>query len=251
MKLSKFYINPKYARLRLALAKIPSIFDTQGQEIYHSRNVIKVFHVDGIALNVKSYGHPNWINKFVYSSGLRKPKGLRAYQYPSVLRKKGIGTPEEVAYIEYRHWHILKRSFFISVQSPYPHTFYEAGNFEAHQHDDLAEAFAKFTARMHEQGVMHRDYSPGNILWDQQGGEYHFLIVDINRLYFGPVSLRKGCRNFARLWGPKSFFITIVRTYARCRHFDEELALRVALCERKRFWKRISRKHPVKFKLEY
>jgi len=53
---------------------------------------------------------------------------------------------------------------------------------------------------------MHRDYSPGNILFDKIDGEYHFMLVDINRMSFGKISIDMGCANFARLWGQKAFF---------------------------------------------
>lgn len=46
-------------------------------------------------------------------------------------------------------------------------------------------AFAEFTARLHEAGILHLDYSPGNILYDKIGEEYHFSLVDINRMHFG------------------------------------------------------------------
>ena len=45
---------------------------------------------------------------------------------------------------------------------------------------------------------MHRDYSPGNILFDKIDGEYHFMLVDINRMSFGKISIDMGCANFAR-----------------------------------------------------
>lgn len=72
---------------------------------------------------------------------------------------------------------------------------------------------------------MHRDYSPGNILFDKIDGEYHFMLVDINRMSFGKISIDMGCANFARLWGQKAFFELLAREYARARNTDEHTAL--------------------------
>ena len=115
---------------------------------------------------------------------------------------------------------------------------------------------------MHNEGILHRDYSPGNILWDMgeqatavgtdgnKPSPYRFSVVDINRMSFGPVDMKTGCRNFARLWGPKHMIQLIVRTYAGQRGYDADEAERIALDARARFWKRFSRRHTVKFNLE-
>lgn len=55
-------------------------------------------------------------------------------------------------------------------------------------------AFAEFTARLHEAGILHLDYSPGNILYDKIGEEYHFSLVDINRMHLAKWILRKVVR---------------------------------------------------------
>ncbi|MFC2738627.1 MAG: aminoglycoside phosphotransferase, partial [Prevotella sp.] len=96
-------LNPKYEALRPFLLTIPESFDTVGEVIYQKRNTIKVItEPRGLRLNVKRYHVPKGPNRLVYSWGLRKPKGLRAFQYPSILLAKGIPTPEPVAYIEER-----------------------------------------------------------------------------------------------------------------------------------------------------
>lgn len=88
----------------------------------------------------------------------------------------------------------------------------------------LAAALAEYCVHMHEEGVLHLDFSPGNVLWEKDSEGYHFSIVDINRMYFGKVSMEQGCRSFARLWGPKRFLQLLVRGYARLRSFDTQQA---------------------------
>ena len=75
-------------------------------------------------------------------------------------------------------------------------------------------------------------------------------IVDINRMYLGPVSMVLGCSNFARLWGPKEFIILTVREYAKRRGFDPDESVSIALKARRRFWTHFKKRHKVKFPLE-
>lgn len=245
-------INSKYDAQRDFIRSIPQIMESEGTLIQDKRNLIKQLVMpDGTKINVKRYHAPRWINMLVYSLSLRQPKGLRAYKYAGILQSKGISTPEPIAYIEERRAHILRFSYFISTQCPYRHEFYELGNAPAAVYEPIVAPFAQFTAHIHDQGVIHRDFSPGNILWDQNDkGEYLFTIVDINRMYFGPVDINRGCANFARLWGPKRFIVLTVREYARLRHFDPDEAERIALTHRAAFWKRVARRHTINFPLE-
>lgn len=246
-------INPKYEPLRTFIASLPARFEQEGDYVYGGkRNLIKRFEApDGTKLNVKRYHQPAFINRWVYSCGLRKPKGQRAFEYPTLLLAKGIDTPEAVAYIEERHGGLLGMSYFVSIQCAYPNQLYELGDATPEVYEPMARALAHFTAQMHAQEVLHRDYSPGNILWEKAGNDYHFSIVDINRMYFGPVTMEQGCRNFSRLWGPKRFIQLLVRHYAQERGFDPEEAERITLKARRKFWTRYLRKREVGFKVEF
>ena len=96
--------------------------------LYNRRNLIKeLVTPDGLHINVKRY-HKPFLNCIVYSAGIRKPKGLRAYEYPFILEGKGICTPEAIAYIEDRKWGLLQHSYFISIQAQGYSTLYDVGN---------------------------------------------------------------------------------------------------------------------------
>lgn len=248
----KILINPKYASLRSFIEQIPDRMLREGETLKDHRNVIKVLTApDGQRLNVKRYHIPQGLNSLIYSWGLRKPKGQRAYEYPPILLQKGIETPENIAYIEDRRFGLLGYSYFVCTQCDYGHELYEVGKAPDGTYNELAVALASFTAHTHESDVLHRDYSPGNILWKKDDDGYHFSIIDINRMYFGKVDIEMGCANFARLWGPKSFIQLLCREYARLRGFDEDVAVQITMKHRRRFWEHYRKKHEIEFDLEY
>lgn len=242
-------INPAYEYLRGFVEQLPATFEQQGTVIYTGRNLIKVMDAGGMLVNVKRYAVPFFLNRVIYSF-FRQPKGLRAFLYPQRLLERGFETPEAIAYIEERSGGLLRHSYFVSVQSPYRRNFYEFGDADVDSCRDIVCAFARYTAALHEAGIMHRDYSPGNILFDEVDGKYHFLLVDINRMYFGKVSVKQGCANFARLWGQKAFFVLLAAEYARARKADEAYCVEQVLEKRRQFWSRLAKKRPVSFRLE-
>lgn len=270
---TRLWMNPQYEHLRAFVEQLPAIMDSQGTYIYGGRrNLIKMLVApDGMQLNVKRFCQPSFFNNIIYSTGLRKPKGWRAFTYPERLLKAGIETPEAVAYLEQRNsLGLLRPCYFVSRQCPYPHRLYEMGPAAPDVYEPMATALAQFAAHMHEAGILHLDFSPGNILWDkaplpsptpeasgeslspQKGPEeaIHFSIVDINRMHFGPVSMAEGCKSFARLWGPKRFIALIAEEYARRRGFDADACLRITMSERARFWRHYMKKRDIEFPLE-
>ena len=78
--------------MRSFIERIPDVFEKEGRVIYTGRNLIKVMEApDGTVINVKRYHVPKGPNSLVYSLDIRKPKGERAFEYPMILEKKGIG----------------------------------------------------------------------------------------------------------------------------------------------------------------
>lgn len=248
----KTLISPEYEYLRPYLAELPRHFE-QGREIHSGRNHIRVISPDGrLQLNVKRYAVPHWPNRLIYSC-LRKPKGLRAFIYPQKLLEAGIDTPRAVAYMEERHGGLLGYSYFVSIQSDMPGRLYELGNarMETPQQIRLVRDVARFAARIHDAGLTHLDFSPGNILYDTLAdGSHRFTLVDINRMRFGEVDIRRGCANFARLWGQPRMFEILAEEYAAARGFEASECLRLMMAARRRFWSRFVRRHKVKYDLK-
>lgn len=244
----KTAINSKYKSLQSFINEIPKRFQEEGTTIYKSRNEIKVVDLDGLSLNIKEYKIPHLINRIVYSS-FRKPKCLRSYEYAIKLRNMGIETPEPVAYIILSSGGIISKSYFVSIQSDYDRRFYEFGKGGIIGREAVLIAFAKYTANLHDSGIYHLDYSPGNILFCEKEGAVHFSLVDINRMKFGRVSFNEGCKNFARLWGQKDFFILVATEYAKARNFDIAKTIKLVLHYRNAFWKRFKNKSELPFEL--
>ncbi len=245
----KYFIHPDYEYLRPYIESLPNIFEKEGKVIYTGRNLIKVMQAGDLAINVKRYRKPSFFNRLVYSF-IRLPKGMRAFNYPEKLLYLGFETPQPIAYIEERVCGLIGFSYFVSIQSGYTQNFYQFGDMGIDECREVITEFAHYTARLHEAGIYHRDYSPGNILFDKIKGKYHFSLVDINRMSFGAVGLKKGCANFARLWGQTPMFKLLADEYAAARNFDKNVCRRLILKYRTRFWKRYRCRHAVYYHLD-
>ncbi|MBO8460430.1 MAG: tyrosine protein kinase [Bacteroidetes bacterium] len=234
-------INPTYQAIAPFIASIPDIFHRTGNTIYKERNEIKVMKTGDLTVNVKQYKKPIFINRLIYSF-LRPSKAERAYKYALKISKIGIATPTPIAYIIINKNGLISLSYLITVQSDLKRNFYEFGKGGIEERKKIIQDLAVFTADMHQKGVYHKDFSPGNILFDTTpDGHTQFSIVDINRMQFGEVSIKKGCENFARLWGKKDMFELLAQSYAKERKADPKKCIEWTLNAREKFWK--NRKH--------
>jgi len=247
--MNRIQINPDYKELEPFVHTICDRFGREGETIYKARNEIKVFEYNGLLLNVKRFRIPHLINRISYSF-IRKPKAERSFTYAGRLRQAGVGTPDPVAFILEYKGGLLHYSYFISLQMVAYSTMYHIGKTPYEANEKILAAFARFTAEVHEKGIFHKDYSPGNILFKEDEGNIDFRLIDINRMEFGAVTVRKGCSNFARLWGKEAVFRCIAREYAIARKADVEQCTRWALSFRKKFWKRYALKREIPFDYE-
>lgn len=240
-------VNPLYSQYTDFANRIPEMFAKEGKTIYKARNEIKIFEVDGKILNVKQYKVPMCFNRITYSF-FRQPKAVRAYEHALKLNAKDISTADPIAYILFRRKGLLHQSYFISLQSDYK-TLYDIGREPVGDNEDLFTALGHYVAQLHEAEVYHEDFSPGNILYKRTDKGIKFCLIDINRMRFGPVSLKRGCENFARVWGKEAAFHLMAQSYAEGRRADADYCTDRILHYRNRFWKRYGRKHPIDFEL--
>ena len=216
-------LNPKYERLRSFVSSIEDRFKDEGTIIHRGRNILKTMQVDGINLCVKHYGTPKLRQRLAIKT-YKTPKGKKAFFRPLQLRERGFESPEPVAYVSLRKGLTTNSTYFICLQSKYSHSMADWRDVPLEERDELIRSFAKYTARLHEGGFLHRDYSSDNILYDKIDGKYHFSLIDTNDMSCRhKVSVERGCKNLAQLDGDESFFDRLISYYASERGADPEL----------------------------
>lgn len=194
----KYKLNTPFEnRFKDFLLNIKEHFQTNTQTIHKARNELKVISYDGIETVVKAFKVPNAINKFAYTY-LRDSKAKKSYDYSL---KIGDFSPTPIGYIEFYEKGLLTKSYFVSEKFDYDFTIREPLLDDKFENKELIlRAFAKFTYELHENGIFHNDYSPGNILIKKDGNSFIFKIVDINRMKFFTLDGESRARNFSKLW---------------------------------------------------
>jgi len=241
----KTIINPGYEHLREFILNLPQRFNDLGEIVYQGRNQIRIIDIDGIRLNVKSFKVPNIINRIVYGN-FRESKAKRSFDYANILLQNGINTPIPVAYMEEKTFLLFKRSYYISLHEDFDGMMRELKWGKIDGREPMLKQFAEFTASMHNKGILHLDYSPGNILYKKKDESYSFYLVDLNRMYFGDVSEDTGCKNFCRLWGNEDMLSYIAKEYAKARDFDEKKCIGLVLRYHREFWYKFTQKYKDK-----
>ncbi|MDL2302879.1 lipopolysaccharide kinase InaA family protein [Dysgonomonas sp. OttesenSCG-928-D17] len=239
----KTYINPEYSRLSNFINSIPEIFIQQGETIYDARNTIKIFREQGLLINIKSFKRPIFINRFAYKY-IRKSKAERSFLNALEVLRRGIGTPSPIAYIETSRNGLLCESYYVSIHEPVDGTMKEIYKQSEDQSKDLIQAFTLFTAEIHQKGIFHKDYSPGNILYKKTGNEYRFYLVDLNRMSFKRPNILDSCKSFRRLRASSNTLNLIGEEYSKVREYDEKSCQKLIHMYNHRFWKKHLVRHP-------
>ncbi|MBP7151780.1 MAG: glycosyltransferase [Paludibacteraceae bacterium] len=230
-----FFVSPNFKEEEEFFYSLPDIFDKQGETIHSGRNTIKIFDVGNEKWVVKSFQLPNVVNRFVYGI-FRKSKARRSYEYALKLLSHGISTPHPIGYYEQKIFFLFDKSFYVSVMSECNHRFEELirdANFP--DREKILKAVARFTAELHEKGVLHSDYSAGNILFSHTNDDINIELIDLNRLKFGKISKVAGCRNFERLNLEPGALKIMAEEYAVARGFDKQECVELVLQYR---WKK-------------
>lgn len=222
----KFFCNPSTPQHAEFIKRLPAIFDTEGEVIYQGRNVLKRFVNEGQRIIVKSYCDAVWFNRIVYRF-FRTPKAQRSYEYADLLLDIGVGSPLPIGYnIQYRGL-MIGRSYFACLESECPFTYRDFRKRSFDNEKDILLAIADTTSKLHEHGVIHKDYSAGNILFGTFDSKVKVEIVDLNRIRFEKVGMEEGCCNFDRLPGTPEALRIMSDEYARLRGFDSEACYKV------------------------
>lgn len=224
--MNKIVINDTFENFRDFLLNIKSHFNKNTQTIHKARNELKIINHNNIDTVVKSFKVPNLLRRIIYTY-FRDSKAKKSYDYSIKIEKF---TPKAIGYIEFYENRLLSESYFVSEKFEYDFTIREPildSNF--FQRDDILKAFARFTYELHEDEILHKDYSPGNILIKKDSDNFIFKVVDINRMEFKELSIDERLKNFNKLWANDEDIIIIAKEYAKIADEDENKCVETAL----------------------
>ncbi len=219
--MKKVFVSDAFKDLGDFVKSLPVTFSQSGRTIYKGRNELKLFEQNGRKIVVKSYQIPHLFNRIVYRF-FRSSKACRSYQYAELLRKIGVGSPQPVGYCNTGSWLLFGRSYFACLQSECPYTYRDFAVRTFPRQEEILRTIGRITAILHEQGILHKDYSAGNILFRDDREHIELEIIDLNRIRFGKVSMEEGCKNFDRLPGTPEMIRWMAEEYAKGRGFDVE-----------------------------
>jgi serine/threonine protein kinase len=221
------YISKKYRTNSRPFYEIIENFDSLGEIIFQERNVLrKIKHPALGSLAVKSFKKPHLINQIVYAN-FRKSKASRSYFHAEILISKGIDTPEPIVFFEEINKFRIKRSFYFSKYIEYDFTFRELieNKVMFADWDFILKEFVRFVFNIHENNILFKDLSPGNVLIkkDNEKKSYSFSLIDLNRMTFKPLSLDQRLQNFIRLSLTDEMIPIIAKEYANYINEDFNL----------------------------
>ena len=206
----KLHYHRSWSRFlnRLSSVKQVGVFNrwTEGEVIYERRNTLRL--TQGVV--VKQFATPR-LGQGLWYGLVGKSKAQRSYEYAQ--RMEGL-TPKPVAYREVRLCGILRESWYACEASVCTHTFNELiGAPDFPHRTEILQAIGRFTATMHQRGIWHRDYSGGNILFNDDGSRVE--VIDLNRIRFcRQMSREQRLRNFERLNIDREALRTMAHAYA-------------------------------------
>lgn len=214
----KYKINNSYINFESFILNIQNYFKLNTNSIHKARNEIKIISYQNSTYVVKSFKVPHLLNKIVYTF-FRDSKAKKSYE--NSMRIADF-VPYPIGYIEFYKFGLINDSYFVSENFTYDFTIREPlldDNFK--NKEDVFKAFAKFTFDLHENSILHKDYSPGNILVKEENENYVFKVVDINRMEFRRLSLDERLKSFSKLWAKDEDLKIIVKEYAQLMDINE------------------------------
>lgn len=192
-----------------------------------SRNVIKVFNLNGIHLNFKLFKQHNIINRHVYKF-YRKSKAQRSFEYAHMLIQKSYWTPKPIAYIENHDFIGLTSSYYISEQLENSLTFdHVLGDHSFPDREQIIKEYTSLMFRLHNDGILFLDNSPNNFLIRKEDNHYSIYMVDLNRMnFYDSIDLDKRLANFARITNDPEVIKIIAEQYSLLYGISEDLCLK-------------------------
>ncbi len=200
---SSVTVNPAYdqAAVHQLCCGLPALAAAVDADavIYHGRNLLFRWRWQDADWVVKSFRRPDPWQRL--AGAFRRGKAERSYTYAVLLDRFGVATPEPLACATFPAgacpgtWD----SFYVCRHLA-GHVQVRVLHDAACPHrEELVTALGAWTADLHKRGVLHRDFTVGNILFAPGAAEPDWQLVDVNRLRFGRVSVERGIRNLVQL----------------------------------------------------
>jgi len=202
---------------------IKHYFQTSDDTIFKKRNTIKIVEFLDEKFAVKSFRVPNFINQIAYRY-IRDSKAKRSYLNSIRLLELGVSTPQPIGYVEFGTFG-LKESFYISRFFEYDFEIRAVFNDSSFDNrEQILREFVAFSYDLHNKGVYHIDYSPGNVLIKKEDTRYKFAIVDVNRMKFINFSDELRFKNLSRFSTSMQDLEFIAIEYAKVSGIDTQYA---------------------------
>ena len=199
----------------------------RGTIIHDKRNTIRSY--DGFVS--KQFAIPSLWRGIIYG-WFCSSKAKRSYDY--ARRLSGL-TPEPVAYREIRYCGVLRQSWYVCRESECKYTFNDLIHNKSFQNREvILQAIGRFTAELYKRGVLHQDYSGGNILFNEDGSKIE--IIDLNRIkFYRKMPIKKGLQLFERLNIDKDALATMGASFAQRVNLDQDFVVNYIITHR---WKK-------------
>ncbi len=220
-----FELSTEPEKFKELLINIQSYFSNETQSIHQARNTLKVISYERQEVVIKSFEVLSPLRRFFYTH-FRDSKAKRSYLHARKLVALDIGTPSPIGYIEFFRNGKLYDSYYVAKKVDYDYTIREALNKPEGRFIAALESSAEFAAKLHNAGILHYDFSPGNLLITECDGEFHCELVDLNRMKFGPIDTLTGLNNLVRMMEQSSSREIFLRAYAKHRNLDPETSLK-------------------------
>lgn len=204
---------------RADISAVIAGFDTMGEVLYEGRNTVKL--ISGMV--VKRFRRPKIVQAIAYA--LSSTKARRAYLNAIEMSRRGISTPESIAYAEESRHGLPGYTYYICTPDDGRPLVLSLG--EDHFDKTTARAFAHFCAQLHSRGILHHDLNNTNVLTHEDG---HFSLIDNNRMTFLPEgrqpSLHDCFLNLTRYTGNMELTEYVLRCYLDARGLAPSLLAR-------------------------
>ena len=250
----KKIVHPEYTSLQPKFDFLLENFKNSGELIgSEKRNIIKVFEIEELAVNIKSFKKPNFLNSFIYGY-LRKSKAQRSFEYAKILLSKNIGTPQPFAFYENKTITGLKESYYFSQQQDVDLMFRNLIFDENYPNrDEIIKQSAAFFFKIHNQGIEFIDNTAGNTLIKKiSDNTYNFYLVDLNRMSFHKtLSLEQRVKNIAKLTTDSYINKKFSEAYAPLFGVSETVFYELLMDASQNFLEKFNRRKKLKKQLKF